>query len=406
MLIDELTPLATRRKSSLFAEDVQHRRGEIEDRVGGKRFLVIGGAGSIGSATIRALSAHRPRSIHVVDHNENGLAELVRDLRSREEGLDVPDFRTLPLDFGSPIMARYLADESPYDGVLNFAAIKHVRSEKDAYSLLQMLDTNILKPARLLRWLGERNAASRYFCVSTDKAANPVSLMGASKRLMEHVAFCGQVGGGLAARVTSARFANVAFSDGSLLQGFLARLEKRQPLAAPVDVRRYFISLEEAGQLCLLAAVCAPPSHLLVPRLDPDADLHTLDSIAVAVLRHLHLEPAIYREEAEARANVAGDLAAHRYPLLLTAPDTAGEKPYEEFVGAGESTVDVGMPHLLAVPYLARPAEVVVEFLGRMERLVADPDRGTQKDEIIAEMCRVIPELHHADRGKSLDQRM
>jgi len=406
VLIDVLSALATGRDFELFAADVAERQAEIARRLDRRRLLVVGGAGSIGAATIGALCAFRPAALHVVDHNENGLAELVRDLRSRPGGLSVPDFRTLPLDFGSPIMARFLREQDPYDYVLNFAAIKHVRSEKDTYSLLQMLDTNVLKPARLLRWLEEKGGAAAYFCVSTDKAANPVNLMGASKRLMEHVIFSGEAAPGFAARVTSARFANVAFSDGSLLQSFLRRLEKRQPLAVPLHTRRYFISLREAGQICLLASVCAPDRHLLVPRLDPAADLHDLETIARAVLRQHGFEPSVYDDEAQARDGVEADLARGCYPLLRTPLDTSGEKPYEEFVGPGEQAVEAGMVNLWGVPYGPAPAGAVARFLAEAEQLVGQSDRAVSKEQIVATISTVVPEFHHLERGKNLDARM
>ena len=304
MDVASLSSLATGRSESLFAADVESRREELLPRLGGRRILVVGGSGSIGTATVAAIAAYRPQSLHVVDQNENTLAELVRTLRSDPAGLAVPDFRCLPIDFGSTIMQRMLRESPAYDYVLNFAALKHVRSEKDVCSLLQMLDTNLLKQTRLLRWLAEKGGLNRYFCVSTDKAANPVNLIGHSKRAMEHVVFSGEIAPALIAETVSARFANVAFSDGSLLDGFLKRLQKRQPLAVPRQTRRYFISLVEAGQICLLAAFSAPHRHTLVPRLDPAADLHDLQDVAEAVLRCAGFEPALYHDEAEARTRV------------------------------------------------------------------------------------------------------
>jgi FlaA1/EpsC-like NDP-sugar epimerase len=236
--INDLARLATGREKELFTEDIDRFRTELTQRIGGSRILVIGGAGSIGAATVRSLVPFGARSLHVVDQNENTLVELVRDLRSRFDASKLPDFRTLPLNFGSPIMERFLMEEEPYDFVLNFAALKHVRSEKDCCSILQMLDTNVVKPAYLLKWLVNRGGLRGYFCVSTDKAANPVNLMGASKRLMEHVIFSGEVAECRDVKITSARFANVAFSDGSLLQGWLMRLSQGQPLAVPRDTRR------------------------------------------------------------------------------------------------------------------------------------------------------------------------
>ena len=282
-----LSRTITGRTTDLFTSDMDLRQKELSERIAGSRILIIGGAGSIGSATVHALSAFRPHALHVVDQNENGLAELVRDLRSSTVELPVSDFRTLPLDFGSPIMQRFLTDAEPYDFVLNFAANKHVRTEKDVYSVLQLFNTNVVKTAHFLRWLAENNSARRFFCVSTDKAANPVNLMGASKRIMEHLVFSEEIISTQNLEVTSARFANVAFSNGSLLESFLQRIQKRQPLAVPRNTRRYFVSLREAGQICLLAAICAPHGHIVIPKLDPKNDLQDLQSIAVKVLRAL-----------------------------------------------------------------------------------------------------------------------
>ena len=277
--LDALETAVTRRTRSLFADDVAERRGGLIEAIAGRRILVVGGGGSIGAVTVRLAADLRPAALHVVDQNENYLAELVRDLRGSPQGIDPRvEFRMLPVDYGSPIMRRFLSDAPPYDAVLNFAAMKHVRSEKDVYSTLQMFDTNIIKHVRFKTWLAEHGHGARYFAVSTDKAANPSSLMGASKRLMEDVAF--GVPTPPVGIATSARFANVAFSNGSLLQGFRHRLARGQPLAAPRDTRRYFVSHAEAGELCLLAAFAAPTGHIVFPRMDPETELQPLDEIA------------------------------------------------------------------------------------------------------------------------------
>jgi FlaA1/EpsC-like NDP-sugar epimerase len=406
MDVASLASLATGRVGSLFSEDVETHREAIASRIRGSRILVIGGAGSIGAATVTAVAAFSPESLHVVDHNENTLAELVRSLRSDPAGFSAPDFRCLPIDFGSPIMERMLREAPPYDYVLNFAALKHVRSEKDVCSLLQMLDTNLIKQARLLRWLAEKGGVTRYFCVSTDKAANPVNLMGASKRVMEHVMFSRETCPTLKAETVSARFANVAFSDGSLLDGFLKRLQKGQPLVVPRDTRRYFISLAESGQICLLAAFCAPHCHIVVPRLDPAGDLRDLEGVAAAVVRWAGFEPAICRDEAEARTRVAADVRGGRYPLLLAPLDTTGEKPYEEFLGEGETPVEIGMSQLLAAPYVPAPRGAIAALIAQLERYVADPCLAVDKATIVASLAAIVPQFHHRETGKNLDHRM
>jgi FlaA1/EpsC-like NDP-sugar epimerase len=404
--LTELSSIATQREIDLFSADLVGRNLEIKTALENRRVLVIGGAGSIGSATIREIVKFHPGSLHVVDINENNLAELVRDLRSNPQQFEVPDLRTLPIDFGSPIMHRYLIEEKPYDYVLNFAAIKHVRSEKDTYSLLQMLDTNIIKPVRLLRWLIEKGGTKGYFCVSTDKAANPINLMGASKRLMECVIFS-QVDKEISRiKRTSARFANVAFSDGSLLQSWLKRIEKRQPLAVPENTRRFFISLPEAGQICVLAAMCAPDLHLLIPRLIPASDLKELQTIAEAVIAHYGFKPSLYRDERAARASVLSDLQQGLYPLLITPLDTDGEKPYEEFIGINEESIEIGLTNILAIRHHQGDRNNIMDFIERVEELLNRIDISVSKSRIIQQISTVIPAFHHIETGRSLDDRM
>jgi FlaA1/EpsC-like NDP-sugar epimerase len=404
--LDELTAIATGRSSSLFQGDWLNHINEISKKTAGKRVLVLGGGGSIGASTVRVLSEFDLDCLHVVDHNENALAELVRDLRSRPEGLVIKDFRALPIDFGSQVMRRYLKTERPYDLVFNFAALKHVRSEKDVCSVLQMFDTNLLKPAKCWQWLQETGSDASYFSVSTDKAAEPVNLMGASKRIMEHVMFCSKGPMSSAKRISSSRFANVAFSNGSLLESFIQRFEKRQPIACPSDTRRFFISLKEAGQICALAAICGPDRHIMIPRLNPQDDARKLEDIAAAFLRYKGVEPQIYREEEAARHNMEAERLRNRFPLLITPLDTAGEKTCEKFVGLNEEVTECGMASILAVRYRPVVAETLADFLRSIESFVSSADSVVDKREIVEAVARVVPEFEHLERSQMLDQRM
>jgi FlaA1/EpsC-like NDP-sugar epimerase len=397
--------LATGRDDSLFTGDCAARARELHERLDGARVLAIGAAGSIGSATVRELAQFPLRCMHVVDHDENGLAELVRDLRGAGLVAKWGELRLLPLDFGSPIMQRFLLEGGAYDLVINFAAVKHVRSEKDSYSALHLLETNVLRHADLLAWLAKTSPSAGYFAVSTDKAANPVNLMGASKRLMEHVIFSPTLN--RSPSVTSARFANVAFSNGSLLQGWELRLAKRQPLSVPRDSRRYFVSQRESGQLCLLASAYAPPAHIVVPRLDPEVHLRKLEEIARAYLRHRGYEPVDCKDLEWAAAHVESLSAQGNYPLLLTPLDTEGEKHFEEFVGTGEREVDIGLPHLAGIPYLsgADTPRALEVFLAELRRYIAEPQRAADKEALLALVASAVAEFRHATHDNRLDDR-
>lgn len=406
VIINELSHLATGRKSSAFLADIKGHREKIADAVRGKRVLVIGGAGSIGSAVVSEIMPFRPSSLCIVDRNENNLVEIVRDFQSRKGGIRIRDFQALPIDYGSPIMRRFIAEQTPFDIVMNFAALKHVRSEKDIFSLLQLLQTNVLNVARLLKWISSRGGSGRFFSVSTDKAANPVNLMGASKRLMEHVMFSGQVIEDDSLLISSARFANVAFSDGSLLFGFMKRWEKEQPLAAPQGARRFFVSLEEAAHICLMAAFCAPHKHIIVPKLDPAKDTRELETIARLFIQSMGLEPKIYFEEAASRENVSRDIGENRYPLLITPLDTSGEKIEEEFVGEGEIAKNIGFFNILGIPYFPAPPGSVGALIEWIEGYASSAHGSITKADVVEAVKTVVKEFRHIETGKSLDLRM
>lgn len=402
----DLQFLATGRTTSCFAEDFEACRQDLMDALAGKRVLVIGGAGSIGSAVVEALTEFKPRALHVIDQSENSLVEVVRILRSRPEGVDIEDLRTLPLDYGTPIMAAFLGNNPPYDAVFNFAALKHVRSEKDPYSLLQMLETNISKQVRFMSWLRDSGFAGRYYCVSTDKAANPVSLMGASKRLMEHVMFSSEAVAGFTAPTTSARFANVAFSNGSLPQAFLMRQRLGQPMAVPAGVRRYFISHREAAEISLLSWLRGHNGNIAIPTFSPEDGLILLQDVAENTIRHLGFTPRLYNDQEAARRNAASDIAAGAYPLLVTPLDTSGEKPYEEFVGEGEHTVDLGLKTVLAVDYIPAPNGTLGPVIAYLERIMRGEETELKKEDIVRLVAACIPQFHHIETGQNLDQRM
>jgi len=411
MIETPLHTIATGRAGSLFADDMQLAEASLAEAVTGRRVLAIGGAGSIGSSTVFELAGRRPKALHVIDQNENDLAELVRRLRARPQSWSVEDFRTLPLDYGSPAMGLFLASEPTYDLVLNFAALKHVRSEKDPFSTLQIFETNLVKQARFMGWLAKTGFAGRFFTVSTDKAANPSSMMGATKRVMEHVIFNSSVAVRLGGSRNSARFANVAFSNGSLLQSFENRMARSEPLAVPRDTRRYFVSLAESGEICAIAATFAPDGVIVVPKLDPSAHLVLLQDIAERFLHRHGLVPAYYEDEKAACASVEMERQQGRWPLLLTPLDTAGEKPYEEFLTEREEAFEIGLPNLRAVRYSPASQETIDRALVEAEAILAHGQvagRGLNKDHLKAIIALVEPaflETHH-DSAANLDQRL
>ncbi len=389
-----------KRKTSLFEADIKANDDELRKKIENKSVLVIGGAGSIGSSFVKAVLPYKPGALIIVDINENGLAELTRDLRSME-GMYVPDdYIPYPMDFASPVFEKMFRARGGFDIVANFSAHKHVRSEKDIYSIEAMLQNNVLHAKKLLDLLTEL-PPEEYFCVSTDKAANPVNIMGASKRIMEDVIFSYSD----KFPVKTARFANVAFSNGSLPAGFLARISKLQPLSAPYDVRRYFVSLEESGQICMLACMLGDNREIFFPKLQ-DEQMMTFDVIAEKLLQEHGFEALKCNSDAEA-VKMASDLknGSSKYPVHFSMSDTSGEKPYEEFFTDAE-TVDMDRFCSLGVVM----GKVVPDRQG-IEKLYLDlvnafsTDKVTKED-IVKLLEAYLPEFKHIEAGKSLDSKM
>ena len=375
---------------------------ELETAISGKRILAIGGAGSIGRSTILSVLKYNPASVHVADMNENALADLVRDLRNAGMPEEI-EFRALPIDFGSEIMKRYLFEHAPFDVVLNFAALKHVRSEKDVFSLLQMIDTNVVKQARFKTWLTKRGGCSRYFAVSTDKAANPTSLMGASKRLMEDVIFDVAVDPNMT--VTSARFANVAFSNGSLLQAFLQRLQQRQPLAVPGDTRRYFVSLEESGHICMLAGLLGEPGRIYFPDMVPEKALTLLETVAEKVVDAHGYKPVFMTDEHKAASGLEELASNGQWPVIVTNLNTSGEKPYEEFVGRGETVMRADFQTLRSLLHVVGTTSIDA-VCQKLATWVNQSTEAVTKSAIVDIIGSAVPNLGHVETGKSLDDRV
>ncbi len=388
------------RDESLFAADLAAHDAELRAAVEGRSALVIGGAGTIGSSFIRALLAYRPSRLVVVDLNENGLTELTRDLRSRDGQYVPDDYKTYPISFGDPVFERMFRREGPFDIVAHFAAHKHVRSEKDRYSIEAMLENNVMNTVTLLDLLLEL-PPQHFFCVSTDKAANPANVMGASKKLMEEavLAYSEQL------PAVTARFANVAFSNGSLPAGFLERIAKNQPLSAPHDVRRYFVSPEESGQLCLLACLTGQPADIFFPQLDEPRML-TFSTIADALLRDLGFEPDHCASEDEARHKAAIRAADDpTWPVYYFASETSGEKSFEEFYTDTE-TVDLGSFAALGV-VKGSPVNTVAGIrrtIDGLRAMFAEPE--LPKQAIVDALATLVPSFQHVETGKSLDQKM
>lgn len=390
----------TGRRESMFARDIEANRARLREEIEGKSVLVIGGAGTIGSSYIRAILPFRPSKLMVVDINENGLTELTRDLRSTY-GMYVPEeYRTYPLNFADPIFEHIFRSEKGFDIVANFSAHKHVRSEKDKYSVRALLENNVLKARKLLDLLSEF-PPRHFFCVSTDKAANPVNIMGASTKIMEEMimAYSSRF------KVTTARFANVAFSNGSLLAGFIERLMKHQPLSSPNDVKRYFVSPEESGQICMLACILGQNREIFFPKLGEE-QMMTFSSIADNFLQSLGYTAKYCTSEEEAR-KFAKDMPEESrvYPVYYFTSDTSGEKSFEEFYIPGEKICMERFKALGVIEEVkALPMPEINDFFEQLETTLHHPQ--TEKADIVRIMKKFIPNFEHIEKGKNLDQKM
>ena len=389
-----------KRASSMFYPDIDANKEALRDKIENKSVLVIGGAGSIGSSFVKALLPFRPSSLVIVDYNENALAELTRDLRSTK-GMFIPDdYITYPIDFFSPVFEKMFRDRKGFDIVGNFSAHKHVRSEKDIYSVEALLQNNVIHAKHLLDLL-VAYPPEEYFCVSTDKAANPVNIMGASKRIMEDVIFS------YSDRfpVKTARFANVAFSNGSLPAGFLARIQKLQPLSAPSDVRRYFVSPEESGQICLLAAMLGNNREIFFPKLE-EAQMMTFDVIARELLKEYGYDILECESDTEAieRAEELKN-GGKEYPVHFSASDTSGEKSYEEFVTETETADMNRFSSLGVITGKQIPDTNRIKILFNNLNQVFESGEAT-KEEVVEVMRNYLPNFEHIETGKSLDSKM
>ncbi len=387
------------RERELFTDDIDKHEKVLSEKVSTSRFLVIGGAGSIGQAVTKEIFKRSPQKLHVVDISENNLVELVRDIRS-SFGYINGDFQTFALDIGSLEYNAFWDSDGNYDYVLNLSALKHVRSEKDPFTMMRMIDVNIFNTEKTIRQCIDKGI-KKYFCVSTDKAANPANMMGASKRIMEMylMKYSEQI------TISTARFANVAFSDGSLLHGFNQRIQKRQPIVAPNDVKRYFVTPKESGELCLMSTIFGENRDIFFPKLSESLHLITFSDIAVKYLEHIGYKPYLCKTEAEARELAHTLPEEGQWPCLFTPSDTTGEKDYEEFYTENEALDLDRFENLGIIKNSAiYDQELLDHFTSSIDRM-----KGVgswNKSDIIDLFFEMIPNFDYIEKGKYLDAKM
>ena len=388
-----------KRTSALFEKDLNRAEKQISSLVRNSKFLVIGAAGSIGQAVTKEIFKRSPKLLHVVDISENNMVELVRDIRS-SLGYINGDFRTFSLDCGGREFEALMLSEGPYDYVLNLSALKHVRSEKDPYTLMRLVDVNIFNTIKTVK-LARETGAKKYFCVSTDKAANPVNMMGASKRIMEKFLMKES----RSQPISMARFANVAFSDGSLLHGFQQRVAKRQPLAVPQDIKRYFVTSQEAGELCLMSCLLGENRNIFFPKLNEGLDLIGISEIADRYLKQLGFQPYACASEDEARTSVEELISYGKWPCFFFESDTTGEKAVEEFYTDQER---LEMRRFASIGIILNETNfeeaLLKKFTLGIEELRAQ--KIWKKYQIVNLFKEVLPEFSHIELDKFLDQKM
>jgi FlaA1/EpsC-like NDP-sugar epimerase len=387
------------RNKELFPEDIKNNTKELKSIVSSSSFLVIGGAGSIGQAVTKEIFKRNPKKLHVVDISENNMVELVRDIRSSFGYID-GEFATYALDIGSLEYDAFIKSDGKYDYVLNLSALKHVRSEKDPYTLMRMIETNIFNTDKTIKQSIEYGV-KKYFCVSTDKAANPVNMMGASKRIMEMFVHRNS----LNIHISMARFANVAFSDGSLLHGFNQRIEKNQPIVAPNDIKRYFVTPQESGELCLMSCIFGENRDIFFPKLSEDLDLITFSEIATKYLIAKGYEPYICKDEDEARALSKILPQEGKYPCLFTSSDTTGEKDFEEFF---TDTETLDLKKFVNLGVIKNELNFDAKLLKDFEHSIDSMKKNLvwDKEKIVKEFFKLIPDFGHKETGKYLDGKM
>ncbi|WCE29845.1 UDP-N-acetylglucosamine 4,6-dehydratase [Vibrio sp. SCSIO 43137] len=387
------------RTQALFDKDISSHRQELSDVVSQSRFLVLGGAGSIGQAVTKEIFKRNPKKLHVVDISENNMVELVRDIRSSFGYID-GDFQTFALDIGSVEYDAFIKADGQFDYVLNLSALKHVRSEKDPYTLMRMIDVNVFNTDKTIQQSIDAGV-KKYFCVSTDKAANPVNMMGASKRIMEMFLMrkSEQIS------ISTARFANVAFSDGSLLHGFNQRLQKNQPIVAPNDIKRYFVTPQESGELCLMSCIFGENRDIFFPKLSEALHLISFADIAVKYLKQRGYEPYLCQTEDEARQLAHTLPEQGKWPCLFTSSDTTGEKDFEEFFTESE-TLDMNRFENLGI--IKNEPLYQQELLILFEQTISEMkhNREWSKEQIVKLFFTMIPDFGHKETGKYLDSKM